>query len=59
MNDNQRKQIEEARRESVEKSYCINTTGLRSEGYQSKYDPAEGGGKLDAVPLGKDNGASK
>ncbi len=30
MNDNQRKQIDQARRESEEKSYCIDTSGQHS-----------------------------
>lgn len=33
MNANQRRQIEDARRESVEKSYCIDATGERSKGH--------------------------
>lgn len=34
MNDNQKRQIEMARRESEQKSYCIDATGNRSMGHQ-------------------------
>jgi hypothetical protein len=33
MNESQRRQIEEARRESIEKSYCIDATGNKSMGH--------------------------
>ena len=33
MSPSQRRQIEDARRESVEKSYCIDATGQKSSGH--------------------------
>lgn len=57
MNANQRRQIEEARRESVQKSYCIDATGQRSSGHM--LDPRYSDGmvnlpessKNDSIPM--------